>query len=164
MLFVLLGKAVSEAYWTQAWIGYEVGIFKALADIDPAPKHVIVLQDIRQGIKVCVPTLKSLFLFDFSCKSGWYLYKELVIVLGKLEPFFIAASSFRSATIMADVKCEHCKSGYETWIASCDRGELGERLSQCKSGSELICKCTIECPSCKEMFTRCFKSMYSPSS
>ena len=83
-IIVLLGQSVSEAYWTQAWIGFEVGISKGLNIATNKPKSVIVLQDILQGTKVSVPMLDAIFLFDFASDEGWEQYKGLVPVLAKL--------------------------------------------------------------------------------
>ena len=159
MLFILLGDSISKAYWTQAWIGFEVGIFKVLADLDTSPKYVIALQDIRQGIDVCIPKLDSLFLFDIDSKAGWDRFKDLVIVLGKLKQFYQAASGFRTAALKADVKCDNCRSQYEAWIAKSDVCQLGKGLNQFRIGQQFIYECTIKCPSCGKMVTRCFTPM-----
>ena len=106
-IFVLLGRSVSEAYWTQAWIGFEVGISKGLAIETNKPQPLIVLQDIRQGIKVAVPMLHELFLFDLYTDKGWKQYKDLVLVLANLHSsgeFYKAASRFRAATLSASGK------------------------------------------------------------
>ena len=165
-IFVLLGESVSEAYWTQAWIGFEVGISKGLAIATGMPKNVIVLQDIRQGVKVSVPMLDALLLFDFASNEGWDQYKELVLVLADLRSsgeFYKAANRFRSATIKANVKCGNCKSQYEAWIARDDAGRLGKGFNLIKEASgpltELQAECTIECPSCDKMVTRYFSQM-----
>ena len=161
-IFVLLGKSVSEAYWTQAWIGFEVGISKGLAIETNRPKNVIVLQDIRQGIKVSVPMLDELFLFDFDSGEGWNQYKDLVLVLANLTSsgeFYKAASRFRGATLSSQVKCAHCKSQYEAWIAKDDVGKLEKGFNPIKELPELHAECTIECPSCDKMVTRYFRQM-----
>ena len=75
VLFVLLGASISKVYWTQAWIGFEVGIFKALKDPIGNLEYTFVLQDIRQDIAVCVPTLDILFLFDFTSDISWDQYR-----------------------------------------------------------------------------------------
>ena len=161
-IFVLLGKSVSEAYWTQAWIGFEVGISKGLAIETNRPHDVIVLQDIRQGIKVAVPMLHRLFLFDFYSGKGWDQYKDLVLVLANLtssSEFYKAASRFRTATLSAHVTCANCKSQYEAWIAKDDAGKLGKAFTPIRLSPELHAECTIECPSCDKMVTRYFRQM-----
>lgn len=161
-IFVLLGESVSKAYWTQAWIGFEIGIAKGIAINTNEPKNVIVLQDIRQGIKVSVPMLDELFLFDFDSAGGWHQYKDLVLVLANLTSsleFYKAANRFRGAALSAQVKCAQCKSQYEAWIAKEDVGKLGEGFNPVKYTPELHAECTIECPSCDRTVTRYFKQM-----
>ena len=161
-IFVLLGSSVSEAYWTQAWIGFEVGISKGLVIETNQRKNVNVLQDIRQGIKASVPMLDQLFLFDFDSNEGWDQYEDLVIVLGNLVnsgEFWKAGSRFRGATLSAQVKCGHCKSQYEAWIAKNDVGRLGKGFNPIKNAPEMHAECTIECPSCDQMVTRYFRQM-----
>ena len=162
ILFVLLGESVSEAYWTQAWIGFEVGIAKGLAIKTNMPKSVIVLQDIHQGMKVSVPMLDALFLFDFASEKGWDQYEGLVLVLARLGDsgqFFRVANRFRSATIKANVKCGNCKGEYEAWITKDDAHELGKGFNEINMGPELHAECTIVCPSCDKMVTRVFVQM-----
>ncbi len=161
-IFVLLGKSVSGAFWTQAWIGFEVGISKGIAIETNIPKNVVVLQDIHQGIKVSVPMLDELFLFDFDSAGGWHQYKDLVLVLANVTSsleFYKAGNRFRSATLSAQVKCAQCKNQYEAWIAKDDVGKLGKGLNAIKNTPELHAECTIECPSCDKMVTRYFKQM-----
>ena len=161
-IFVLLGKSVSEVFWTQAWIGFEVGISKGLAIETNRPKNVIVLQDIHQGIRVSIPMLDELLLFDFDSDEGWGQYKDLVLVLADLTSsgeFYKAASRFRAATLSAQVKCAHCRSQYEAWIAKDDVGKLGKGFNPIKHLPELHGECTIECPSCDKMVTRYFRQM-----
>ena len=162
MLFVLLGESVSEAYWTQAWVGFEVGISKGLAIQTKMPKSVIVLQDIHQGMKASVPMMDALFLFDFASKKGWDQYEGLVLVLARLGnsgQFFKVANRFRSATIKANVKCGNCKGEYEAWIAKDDAHSLGKGFNKINGGPELHAECTFECPSCDKMVTRVFVQM-----
>ena len=162
ILFVLLGESVSEAYWTQAWIGFEVGISKGLAIQTNMTKTVIVLQDICQGLRASVPLLDALYVFDFGSDKGWDQYEGLVLVLaglGDSGQFFKVANGFRSASIKANVKCGNCKSQYEAWIAKDDTHKLGLGVNHIKAGPEIHAECTIECPSCDKMVTRVFVQM-----
>ena len=162
MLFVLLGDSISKVYWTQAWIGFEVGIFKLLADPEKNLKYVFVFQDIRQGIGVCVPFLHVLFLFDFNSEIGWKQFRGLIVVVARdtdSKKFFTDANRFRSATIKANIKCDNCKSGYDAWIAKSDVCQLGKGLNKFRIGPQWISECTIKCPSCGKMVTRCFTPM-----
>ena len=161
-LFVVLGPSVSEAYWIQAWIGFEIGISKGLSIETNSPKNVIVLQDIHQGTKVSVPMCDALFLFDFSSNEGWDQYQGMVTVLAKLRAggkFYKTANRFRSATMKANVKCANCKSTYEAWITKRDALKLGKGFNPIKMEAEWHGECTIECPSCDKMVTRCFIQM-----
>ena len=161
VIIVLLGQSVSEAYWTQAWIGFEVGISKGLS-ITGEPKSVIVLQDIRQGTKASVPMLDAIFLFDFDSDKGWEQYKDLIMFLAKLDlngGFYKAANSFRSAAITANVKCGNCKSEYESWIAKSAVYKLGKGFNPIKVNAVWQAECTIECPSCDKAITRHFMEM-----
>ena len=164
ILFVLLGDEVSGKYWTQAWIGFEVGIFAGLGNDPSNLKYVMAIQDIRQGIEVSVPMLNVLFLFDFTSELGWEQYEGLVASAARVSgssEFYRVANKFRSATLKANVKCGNlkCRSEYEAWIAKRDACLLGKGLNLLVSGSEMIAECIIECPSCDQMVTRCFRQM-----
>ena len=107
LTFVLLGESVSGKFWTQAWIGFEIGVSRgidiATNSLDFNSKKVIVLQDIRQGIEVTVPRLDALFLFDFESEEGWINYRGLVQFLTRTGPsleFFKAGNKFREHVIV----------------------------------------------------------------
>ena len=139
-----------------------MGISKGLASETNRPKNVIVLQDIHQGIRVSIPMLDELLLFDFYSDEGWGQYKDLVLFLANLTSsgeFYKATSRFRAATLSAQVKCAHCRSQYEAWIAKDDVGKLGKGFNPVKHLPELHGECTIECPSCDKMVTRYFRQM-----
>ena len=164
MLFVLLGDEVSGKYWTQAWIGFEVGIFAGLGNDPSNLKYVMAIQDVRQGIEVSVPMLNVLFLFDFTSELGWEQYEGLVVSAARVSgsgEFYRVANKFRSATLKANVKCQNqkCRSEYEAWIAKHDARLLGKGFNLLVDGIEMIAECTIECPSCDKMVTRCFRQM-----
>lgn len=76
ILFVLLGDQVSKAFWTQAWIGFEIGVARGIDVAENrtnwqnySGKRVIAVQDIHQGIEVSVPRLNALLLFNFNSKK-----------------------------------------------------------------------------------------------
>ena len=161
-LFVVLGPSVSEKFWIQAWIGFEIGVSTGVAIESNSTRTVIVLQDIRQGIDVSIPMLDEFFLFDFYSDEGWDQYKDLVLVLANLRSsveFYKAANRFRGETLSAQVKCANCKSEYEAWIAKDDVGKLGKGFNPIKCSPELHAECTIECPSCEKMVTRYFRQI-----
>ncbi len=162
VLFVLLGEAISSVFWTQAWIGFEVGIFKALKDPQRNLEYAFVFQDIRQDIEVCVPTLDILYLFDFNSDTGWDQCRGLVEVI-EMGPssgkFHKEANRFRTATLKANVKCDNCKSEYEAWIAKRNACLLGKGFNLLNHGPEMLAECTTKCPSCGKLVTRCFAQM-----
>ena len=171
-IFVLLGQSVSDKFWTQAWIGYEIGVFTgvelaagSLGQGGYGPKKVIVIQDVHQGIKVAVPRLDALFLFDFDSDRGWEKYQGLVGVLtgiGESLEFFKAGNRFREYAMQACVKCDNssCKSEYEAWIAIEDADNLANPcLTVSGPGLPFMADCTIDCPSCDCKVSRCFRRM-----
>ena len=171
-VFVLLGQSVSDKFWTQAWIGYEIGVFTGvelatgpLGQGGYGPKKVVVIQDVRQGIKVTVPRLDALFLFDFASDRGWEKYQGLVLVLtgiGESIEFFMASNRFRKYAMQARVKCKNssCKSEYEAWVAIEDADKLtNPRLPVNGPGRPFMAECTIECPSCERTVSRRFTQM-----
>ena len=172
LTFVLLGQSVSKKYWTQAWIAFEVGVSKGIDIATNAvqyssynSKKVIVLQDIRQGIKVTVPRLDALLLFDFDSEEGWTKYQGLVQFLARIGDgleFFKAGNRFRENVMKADMKCENenCKGEYETWIAIEDVDKLKVPFTPIDDTKRpLSARCTIECPSCDKTITRSFVQM-----
>ena len=161
-IYVLLSDSVSQAYWTQAWIGYELGISKGFTMATNKITNVIVVQDIRQGLCVSIPQLDVLFLFDFDLNTGWNQYQGLIQVSNRANPhrdFYKKANRFRMATLATKVKCENCKSEYEAWIDMADALKLGKRLNLISMRPEFRAECTVDCPSCDKIVTRNFKPM-----
>lgn len=169
LTFVVLGESVSSRFWTQAWIGFEIGVSKGLdiatESVGYNSKKVIVLQDIRQGIEVTVPRLDALFLFDFKSSDGWVNYRGLVQFLTRTGPsveFFRAGNKFREYVMKAEVECEYesCKSRYVAWIAIDDASSLRVPMTGIANDGILFeSTCTIECPSCFKTVTRPFVQM-----
>ena len=87
IVFVLLGEKVSRAFWTQAWIGFEIGVSRGI-DVGSGnakwkdgyfSKSVICVQDVRQGQEVSVPWLDALILFDFDPDEGrWNEFEDAI--------------------------------------------------------------------------------------
>lgn len=169
LTFVVLGESVSSKFWTQAWIGFEIGVSKGIDIARESTgydsKKVIVLQDIRQGIEVTVPSLDALFLFDFESAKGWTNYRGLVQFLtraGTSLEFFSAGNRFREYVMKAEVKCgnEGCKSKYVCWIAIDDAPTLPVLMDIDANDEGLFeATCTIECPSCFKTVTSSFVQM-----
>ena len=172
LTIVLLGESVSGKFWTQAWIGFEIGVSKGIDIATDAvrygsynSKKVIVLQDIHQGIEVTVPRLDALFLFDFESAEGWTNYQGLVQFLtltGNSLEVYKAGNNFREYVMNADVKCENesCESKYETWIAIEDADKLRVPFTPIANAKPpFSARCTIECPSCDKTVVRSFVKM-----
>ena len=68
IFLVVLSPSVSEAFWTQAWIGFEIGVSIG-ADIASSglekKNYLSSKVFVHQEIKVSVPRVDVLFLFDF---------------------------------------------------------------------------------------------------
>ena len=87
IVLLLLGPHISR-FWTQAWIGFEIGVSLG-ADVATNrtvyngyfSKKVFVLQDIRQGIDASVPRLDALLLFNFSSTESWGTFQRAIGVL-----------------------------------------------------------------------------------
>ena len=167
-VLVLLSDAVSKAYWTQAWIGFEVGVMRGtnIANRLTAfngyfSKRIFVLQDIRQGIEVSVPQLDALLVFDFGNDEGWNLYQDMiwVITLRNGVEFYKKGNEFRQATMNANVKCDNCRSEYDALIVINDAMRLGKAFNPISNNPIIQAECTIECPSCDKMVTRIFTQM-----
>ena len=169
-IFVVLGDSVSKAYWTQAWIGFEIGVAVGVNNATEmkcteTPKYfsrrIVVIQDVRQGIEVSIPRLDALFLFDFDSPDGWNEYEGMVSVLSRipeLNTFFKIGKRFQQSTMKANVKCGYCKSQYEAWITIEDAPKLGMAFNGWLPNTQgYLAECTIECPSCDKMVTRVFR-------
>ena len=175
-VFVLLGECVSKAFWTQAWIGFEIGVARG-AEINfdetsmeemerqtygPLNK-VIVLQDIRQGIEVCVPSLDAILLLDVNLNDSWNEYSNMAWIITRLslEEFFSRGNDFQQNVLKANVRCGNvkCKSEYEAWIPISDAGKVGEGCNPISNCPIVRAECTFECPSCDQMVTRVFSQM-----
>jgi hypothetical protein len=162
--FVLLGPRVSEAYWTQAWIGYEIGITRGY---DRATKmqagcgeyfstKIIVVEDIRQGIEACVPYLHALLLFDFHSDTRWKEFEDAVRFLADTAPntpehpfleFYKAGNRLRGKLLKESGFRHKCGSSYDVWAFKEDVEKLpAARLVN--DNGEVIC--AIKCPSCSK--------------
>ena len=188
ILFVLLGDSVSKAFWTQAWIGYEIGVARGI-DIaeDRTNWHgysgtrVIGVQDIHQGIEVSVPRLDALLLFDFNSNEMWNEFEDAIRFLTPEDDCnrpikkwnydcpppiempsvqdFAYGNKFRQSVIKANVLCKNCKSQYEAWIAIQDLEKLGMGFNPINDAPVVQAECTVECPSCDKMVTQVFTQM-----
>ena len=159
VVFVLLGENVSKAFWTQAWIGYEIGIARG-TDLASGrlsyggyfSKRIIVVEDVKQGIKVSIPRLDALLLFDFRHNDRWEMFQYAIGTLALVfdNEFFRGANRFRSHLMQSQnkVKCdnENCKSEYDVWILNRDVMSLVPKVKWIRKW--LKAECSIECPSC----------------
>ena len=175
IIFVVLGDSVSEAYWTQSWIGFEIGVaigvnnataMKYTQPSDYFSRRIVVIQDVSQGIRVSIPRLDVLFLFDFDSNDRWNEFQNAVRVLAVLPETessmydtFSSGNKIQQSLMNANVKCENCKSEYEAWITIDDAKKLDKAFNQFSKIPVVLAECTIECPSCDKMVTRVFKQM-----
>lgn len=174
LILVVPSKSMSGAYWTQAWIGFEIGVIvginvatrpKGMQPVDYFDKKIIVLQDIRQGVQVAIPRLFAISLFDFDSADSWKAASDTIRFLARVsqsedEFGFRLGNKNQQAQMKADVKCKNpkCKSQYEAWITIADAPKLCKGFNRIDAPKDLRFKaeCTIECPSCDQMVTRVF--------
>ena len=149
-VIVLLSQSVSQAYWTQAWIGFEIGFAKGIAAPDLESKRVVVLADIKGKVDASIPMLDAYFLFDFSSFRGWDVFKDLAKFLTDEKGVFKFGNRVREAIIRKKIRCNNCQSQYEAWIAKRDTAKLGVDKSSMN-------EYTIKCASCDKPVRRVFK-------
>ena len=156
--FILISPSISK-YWTQAWIGFEIGVSRGAdtADIKARrstpyfSKKIIAIDNIKQGVPGSLPSLDALLLFDFSSNERW---SELQKAIRFLTPMysntkeirkvdytnpaaneslgdigFAVGNAAQEALLKANVKCENCLSEYEAWIAIKDAPKLGRAFN-----------------------------------
>ena len=185
ILFVLIGEKVSKAFWTQAWIGFGIGVARGLDIANNrrdwhgySGERFIAAQDIHQGEKVSVPRLDALLLFDFNPDETWSEFEDAVRFLTPMddterpirrvsyanpEPIegpsrqeFHYGNTFRQSIVKANVLCKNCKSRYEIWITIQDIEKLGMGFNPINDAPVVQAECTVECPSCDKMVTQVF--------
>lgn len=168
VFLVVLSPSVSEAFWTQAWIGFEIGVSigsaiasENLGTGDYFSGRIIVLQDVRQEIKVSVPRVDILFLFDFS--RTWDDTQDLLKFISAYmsEPsdqFFQIANKLRARMMTGKATCENatCKGVYNVVLPIKHADRLGfsvwwngiqrKRIQWIEKGLQAIC--ALKCPSC----------------
>ena len=168
IFLVVLSPSVSEAFWTQAWIGFEIGVSIG-ADIathdlerrNYLSSRIIVLQDIYQEINVSVPRIVVLSLFDFS--RTWDDTQDLLKFMSAYisEPsgkVFQLGNRLRQRMMTGRATCENetCKGDYDVVMPTKDTGLLEfkvwcndlrlQRLRWIEKGFQA--ECTLKCPSC----------------
>ena len=156
--FILISPSISK-YWTQAWIGYEIGVSRG-TDIGAGTstpyfsKKIIAIDNIKQGVPGSLPSLDALLLFAFRSEERW---SELQKAIRFLTPMysntnteggirkvdytnpaaneslgdigFAVGNAAQEALLKANVKCENCLSEYEAWIAIKDAPKLGRAFN-----------------------------------
>ena len=171
IFLVVLSPAVSKAFWTQAWIGFEIGVSIGAAIASNRTSNyftsrIIILQDIQQDIKVSVPRIDVLFLFDFD--GTWEGTQDLLKFISAYisEPssqVFHLGNRLRQRMMTGTATCGNgtCKSVYDIVMPIKDAGQLGfriwwnriqfKRIKWIEKG--LQAKCTLKCPSCGQKVT-----------
>lgn len=159
--FVLLGPEVSEKFWTQAWIGYEIGVSRGidrasgkLKQEEYFARRIVVVEDVPQAIKVCVPYLHVLLLFDYNDQTRWQEFEDLVRFLADTTPtsleFYKAGNRWRSRllTTGGNIHCSNPNCGsapYEVWVF---KEDVGKFISASWDEDNRKAIATIKCPSC----------------
>lgn len=155
--FVMLGPGVSCAFWTQSWIGFEIGVTRGydfardVSGSEYFTKQILVLEDVRQGTEVSVPYLHEFLLFDFEDKSRWQEFEDVVRFFARTDEesdldFWRVGNRLRGNLLReSGVTCTNtnCKSTFEVWVAKEDIGKL---RSVRRMGPATVC--SIKCPSC----------------
>ncbi len=166
IFLVVLSPSVSKAFWTQAWIGFEIGVSIGAAIASNKTSNyftskIIVLQDIQQDIKVSVPRVDVLFLFDFD--RIWDDAQDLLEFISAYisEPLSRVShlgNRLRQRMMTGTATCGNgsCKSVYHIVMPVKDATKLGftiwwnripfKRLRWIEKG--LRAKCILKCPSC----------------
>ena len=162
VLFVLLSKAV-EKFWIQAWIGLEIGIAHGSnTSAKPTdlryhePQRIIVLQNIKERLNICIPRLDDLVLFNFTDEEGWEQYKNLVAALTLQGDTFTRGNRFRESFMQARIDGCKCKSQYQAWVAIRDAKRLAGPCKRISKTRPAKAELTIDCPSCKATVSSSF--------
>ncbi len=157
LFVVVLSPAMSNAYWTQAWIGFEIGALMG-ADIDLKKtsqsnffsKTIIVLQDIQQGIKATLPRVNVLFLVDFV--KSWHEVSAMVAFLSVIQlmkpTVYQLGNSLRQRVMTGRAICrnESCKADFHVLMPVKDAERLEFNIHWVQKGHKALY--SLECPSC----------------
>ena len=168
IFLVVLSPSMSGAFWTQAWIGFEIGVSIGVAIASKGASNyftgrIVVLQDIQQAIEVSVPRVDDLFLFDFG--RTWDDIQDLLAFVSAYmsKPngeFYRRGNNLRDRMMTGSVACanDKCKGCYEVVMPVKDTEHLEskvwcndislKRLQWIEKG--LHAKSTLKCPSCGE--------------
>ncbi len=168
IFLVMLSQSVSGAYWTQAWIGFEIGVSIGAAIASEETSNyftgrIVVLQDIQHDIKVSVPRVDDLFLFDFG--RTWDDIQDLIVFMAAYMfktngEVYRRGNNLRVRMMTGRVACanEKCKGRYNVVIPVKDTEHLGlkfrwngvrlKRIRWVKKG--LNAESVLKCPSCGE--------------
>ena len=169
IFLVVLSQSMSEAFWTQAWIGFEIGVSIGvdIASGGPEKKNylsskVFVLQDIHKEIKVAVPRVDVLLLFDFS--RTWDDTSDLLAFvsayMSESPDVLQLGNTLRQRMMTGTARCANgnCKGCYEVVMPSKDAEPLESKV-WCSDPSlkklqwidkGIRAKSTLKCPSCGE--------------
>ena len=157
---VLLSPSVSNAFWTQAWIGFEIGVYvgtesrSGLAtNSNYFPPNIFVIQDIRQEVSVAVPRIDVLLLFDFESGNGWTYLRDLIrfMILERSDDsygFFSLGNELRQQIISTKATCgnQSCRSMYDVLVLARDLELMQTRMSL--AGEGIRANAIVKCPSC----------------
>lgn len=168
IFLVVLSSSMSGAFWTQAWIGFEIGVSIGVAIASNGTSNyftgrIVVLQDIQQDIEVSVPRVDDLFLFDFG--QPWNDIQDLLafisVYVSKPDgEVYRRGNSLRERMMTGRVDCanEKCKGYYEVVVPVKDTEQLASKVWCDEEGFKrmqwieegLRAKSILKCPSCGE--------------
>ena len=168
VFLVVLSPSMSKAFWTQAWIGFEIGVSigadiatNNLGSRNYVSSRITVLQDISQEIQVSVPRVDLLFVCDFS--GTWEdtqdLFEFISAYISKpAGQVFRIGNSLRQRMMTGIARCANskCKGVYDVVMPIKDTGRLGfrvrwnriqfRRMHWIEKGTRA--QCSLQCPSC----------------
>lgn len=170
IFLVVLSPSVSEAFWTQAWIGFEIGVSIGvdIASGGPEKKNylsskVFVIQDVHQEVKVSVPRVDVLFLFDFG--RTWDDTRDLLEFASAYMSespgrVFQLGAPLRQRMMTGTASCANgnCKGDYDVVMPTKDAEQLESKVwcdDLCLKKLQWIekgrqAKSNLKCPSCGE--------------
>jgi len=161
--FVLLGPEVSQ-FWTQAWIGYEIGVSRGadrgtgkLVQQEYFARKIVAIEDVSQSINACVPYLHALLLFDYKNHTRWQEFEDLVRFLADTTPttlgFYKAGNRFRGKLLTAsNTKCPNSNCGSAPYDVLVFNEDFSKLASATWVDDNIRATAKIKCPSCSTSF------------
>jgi hypothetical protein len=141
-VMAVLGPEVSRRYWTQVWIGFEIGVFAAfqvdrelIHPLSHRIPHTFLIEDVRQSSDAPVPFMDLALLLDFSDSTSWGAVQSITELINDNIPLervdLARANNLRLFHLIdnPDFQCAdpECKAKYELliWEGNCQRDNFG---------------------------------------